>query len=223
MSERWDVEIGTAIVSYIEPEPGYEREFDAWYGRDHFPATVLGGPGVFSGARFVATRECRAARPPTATLFGDPARGRFLAIAWVLRGKQAEWEAWVAREMTTLAEQGRLFPHREHLHTAIYRFEAATGAMPASLALAHGFPGVIVLAGGSETGVSAPAVVRLTLERPVISSADPPPHDLTVVFCREDPIAAFAAAARLGGLADAGFASPFHTIVPGEHAYLDDL
>ena len=38
------VEIGTAIVSYIEPHAGQEVAFNRWYERDHFPATVRAGP-----------------------------------------------------------------------------------------------------------------------------------------------------------------------------------
>jgi hypothetical protein len=104
------ISIGTAIVSYIEPEPGYARAFNEWYERDHFPATVLAGPGVFAGARFVATKECKQRR--TGSMFGDPARGSYLAVAWVLPGKQSEWDAWVAAEMKAIAAERRLFAHR---------------------------------------------------------------------------------------------------------------
>ena len=85
------VEIGTAIVSYIEPHPGQAVAFNRWYERDHFPATVKAGPGVFAGARFVATRSCKEMRPRSGRLFGDPGRGSYLGVAWVLEGKQAEW------------------------------------------------------------------------------------------------------------------------------------
>ena len=50
----------TAIVSYIEPEPGYAREFNHWYETDHFPSAVLAGPGIVRGERFVAARAGRA-------------------------------------------------------------------------------------------------------------------------------------------------------------------
>ncbi len=86
---------GTAIVSFIEPAPGYAREFNRWYEDDHFPQAVLAGPGVLGGARFVATRACKAVRPPHATLFGDPQRGSYLGVAFVAPGMQAEWDAWV--------------------------------------------------------------------------------------------------------------------------------
>lgn len=213
------VEIGTAIVSYIEPEPGYERAFNEWYERDHFPATVLAGPGVFGGARFVATRACKQLRSSSATLFGDVARGSYLAVAWVLPGRQAEWDAWVAREMETIVAAGRMFPHREHIQTAVYAFTAATGDVPAPMALAHGFGGVVATAGpGPVAAPATPAVVRLELDRPILSSCDPGPHELVLAFCH-DPVATFHAS----DLAAAGFASPFVATVPGTDTYTEEL
>src|SRR5205823_3974053 len=126
-ARRQMTEIGTVIVSYIEPSAGYAREFNRWYEDDHFPSAVLAGPGVLGGARFVATRACKALRPAGATLFGDPARGSHLGVAFVAPGRQAEWDAWVVREMETIAAEGRLFPHREHVHTAVYRCVSSHG------------------------------------------------------------------------------------------------
>src|SRR5207253_1737577 len=69
-----EVGIGTAIIAYIEPHAGQAQEFNRWYERDHMYATTTSGPGAFSGARWVATRACKAVRPPAACWFGDPAR-----------------------------------------------------------------------------------------------------------------------------------------------------
>jgi hypothetical protein len=226
------VEIGTAIVSYIEPHPGQAAEFNRWYERDHFPATVKAGPGVFSAARFVATRECKSLRPVAGRLFGDPARGSYLAVAWVLPGKQAEWDAWVAREMETIAAHDRLFAGRDHVHTAVYRCISQSGAVDATVALECGFPGAIVV--GAEANLSrvAPgdadvaAAVELRLERTIISQAEPPPHDLLFVLCERDPLATFAARRkRFDGRGAVGgtFASPFLATVPGTDTYAGDL
>ncbi|HEV7524618.1 MAG TPA: hypothetical protein VGP92_06610, partial [Acidimicrobiia bacterium] len=136
------VEIGTAIVSYIEPHPGQAVAFNRWYERDHFPATVKAGPGVFAGARFVATRACKGLRP-AGRLFGDPARGSYLGVAWVLPGKQAEWDTWVAAEMSSLAAHDRLFPGRDHVHTAVYEWTSSTDAVDAVVALDRGHAGLI--------------------------------------------------------------------------------
>ncbi len=221
------VEIGTAIVSYIEPHPGQAVAFNRWYERDHFPATVKAGPGVFAGARFVATRACKETRPPAGRLFGDPGRGSYLAVAWVLAGKQAEWDAWVAREMETIAAQGRLFPGRDHVHTAVYRWEWHSGPVDPIFAFERGFAGAIVVADEHEApglhvaGLHLPVVVGLRLERTIVSQADPPPHELVVGLCAGDPVGEFAAlAATVDGC---GFASPFLATVPGTDTHADDL
>ena len=217
----YGVEIGTAIVSYIEPHPGHAVDFNRWYERDHFPATVTGGPGVFSGARFVATRACKAMRPPGGRLFGDPGRGSYLAVAWVLAGKQGEWDAWVAREMETISAQGRLFPHRDHVHTAVYRF--VDGSPGAITALDRGYGGVLaVVLAPNQTGAvrSDHDVVTLRLERTILSEAEPPAHDLVLIFC-DDPAAVYGAAGA--AFAGCAFASPFLATVPGTDTYADDL
>ena len=223
------VEIGTAIVSYIEPHAGQEVAFNRWYERDHFPATVKAGPGVFSAARFVATRDCKAVRPAAGRLFGDPKRGSYLGVAWVLPGKQTEWDEWVGREMETIAAQGRLFAGRDHVHTAVYRCVAQSGPVDATVALECGFPGAIVVAGDGElprldvAGTDVDAAIRLQLERTILSEADPPPHELVIALCARDPLATFGAhPAELRG-AGLGFASPFLATIPGTDTYADEL
>jgi hypothetical protein len=207
------IEIGTAIVSYIEPHPGQARAFNEWYELDHFPATVLAGPGVFAGARFVATNQCKALR--VGTLLGDPQRGTFLAVAWVLPGKQAEWDAWVAREMDAITAGGRLFPGRDHVHTAVYRFVRAKGERPAIVALDAGFAGVI--ASSEPLNLDAPLTVTLALDRTIISSANPPAHELVLAFC-DDPVRAFTSTTT----ERCAYAGPFLAAVPGTNTHVEE-
>jgi len=221
------VEIGTAIISYIEPHPGQAVAFNRWYERDHFPAAVKAGPGVFAGARFVATRACKQLRPPSGRLFGDPARGSYLSVAWVLPGKQAEWDEWVGREMATIAAEGRLFAGRDHVHTAVYRCTWQSGSIAATVALERGFSGLVVVADEHAAPrvdlplADLPVSVGLRLDRTIVSQADPPPHELVLGWCARDPLAAFAA---WSSRADAcGFASPFLATVPGTDDYAGDL
>jgi hypothetical protein len=197
----------TAIVSYIEPTPGYAREFNEWYERDHFPSAVLAGPGVVSGRRFVATRGCKALRPP-GTLFGDPARGSYLALATLAAGRQADWDAWVVEVMKILTAQDRLFPHREHVHTAVYRI--VTGALDLP-----GAPGVIAIA---DTNDVPPGDLVLELERTIVSAIDPPRHRLSVRFAA-DPLAQFTQVPNV----DVGFASPFLATIPGTDTYTEEI
>jgi hypothetical protein len=215
------VTIGTAIISYIEPHPGQAVAFNRWYEQDHFPATVKAGPGVFAAQRFVATRACKAHRPP-GHLLGEPKRGSYLGVAWVLPGKQGEWDAWIASEMETIADEGRLFAGRDHVHTAVYRFIEQSGTVDAIVALDRGFQGVVVAAGARDVPLlDLPCVVVLEIERTILSEAEPPEHRLVLGFCDADPIAVFERSAPL--LADSGFASPFLATRPGTDDYADDL
>jgi hypothetical protein len=216
------VEIGTAIVSYIEPHPGQAVAFNRWYERDHFPAAVKAGPGVFAGGRFVATRACKELRPAAGRLFGDPARGSYLAVAWVLPGKQAEWDAWVAREMETIAAEGRLFAGRDHVHTAVYETVWDSGEIDAIVALDRGGAGAIVAAAERDAPhLDLPATVGLRLARTVVSQVDPPPHEIVLGLCIDDPLRTFAELTP--ALAGCGFASPFLATVPGTDRYADEL
>ena len=221
------VEIGTAIVSYIEPHPGQAVAFNRWYERDHFPATVKAGPGVFAGARFVATRSCKEMRPRTGRLFGDPSRGSYLGVAWVLPGKQAEWDEWVGREMAAIAAKDRLFPARDHVHTAVYSFLWEAGAVDAIVALDRGFAGAIVVADEHAAprldlpDEDLPVAVGLRLERTIVSDADPPPHELVLGLCAGDPLTVFRALSP--SVDQYGFASPFLATVPGTDQFARDL
>jgi hypothetical protein len=208
--------IGTAIVSYIEPFAGHARDFNRWYERDHFPSAVLAGPGVLGGARFVATRACKNLRPADGTLLGDPARGSYLGVAFVASGRQSEWDAWVVHEMETITAQGRLFPQRDHVHTAVYRCVAAHGRV-----LDERFAGVIAIATTHEPpAVEVPARVSLELDRTIVSSAGPPPHTLVLAYCTDDPLATFRALALP---VPVGFASPFLATIAGTDAYTEEL
>jgi hypothetical protein len=197
--------VNTAVVSYIEPAPGYAREFNEWYERDHFPSAVLAGPGILGGRRFVATGACKALRPP-GTLFGDPARGSYLGIAIVEAGRQPEWDDWVLEVMKELTAQDRLFPHREHVHTAVYR--VLEGAL-----VDEG--GVVAVADQSR---ALTGDLVLELERTIVSSANPPEHSLALTFT-SDPMGTF----TTFDVARVGFASPFVATIPGTDAYTEEI
>jgi hypothetical protein len=238
------VEIGTAVVAYIEPHAGLARDFNRWYERDHFYAAAMAGPGAFTGGRWVATRECKALRPPDAGLFGDPTTGSYLATYFLLPGMQAQWEAWTAEQVQTLTAAGRMFAGRDHLHTAVYRLDGETtadgDAPPAALALDHGFRGVAAFAIDRHDEVDAwmeqlvspaiPVATRFTQERLIMSVlgdaavTDPDSHALVLAFFDGDVLATWRAQVEpaLAGV-DVKFASPFLRTIPGTDTYTDQL
>jgi hypothetical protein len=235
------VGIGTAIVSYIEPHSGAEREFNRWYERDHFPAAVMAGPGPYAGARFVATRACKVARAP-GELFGDPRRGSYLSVAWLLPGAQPAWDAWIPGQMETLVAERRMFEGRDHLHTAVYdyQWEARAGeTAPACVALDAPHSGVIAVAVQDGEGADdlerwasgwvepeLPLVVALRRDRLLVSILESPaPHVLLLAFVSGAVIDLWArvVAPAVARRDDVGFAGPFLATVPGTDTYADEL
>jgi hypothetical protein len=229
-----DVQVGTAIIAYIEPHEGQARAFNRWYERDHFYAATTAGPGAFSGARWVAPRAFKAARPSEASWFGDPTRGSYLTTVWLLDDTQAEWDAWVGKQMEKLRDQpGRMFAGRDHIHTAVYRFTAeavADGGVSAATALDHPFVGAIAIAvppgEGAEiaqnfVGPGHATAAVFTRERVIMASAVPPDHDLVLGFTWGDPFVAWRSVTPL--LDRVGFASPFLRTIPGTDTYTNDL
>ena len=63
-ASRHPIGIGGALISLVEPHPGTERAYNRWYERDHFYAGCMIGAWTVSGARFVATKECKERRYP---------------------------------------------------------------------------------------------------------------------------------------------------------------
>jgi hypothetical protein len=221
------VTIGSAVIAYIEPHEGLAREFNAWYERDHFYAAAMAGPGMYAGARWVATRDCKERRPP-GVLFGDPSIGSYLATYWVMPGRQQEWDEWAAREYQATPPE-RLFAGRDHIHTGVYDFAwdvRHDDAPPPATALDRGFAGVVV---GAWTDASAarawaddyvdamiPLALGFTPQRTIMSAAKPPAHTLVLAFTVLDPV--------LTSLPEtAGFASAFVATVPGTDRYTDEL
>src|SRR5262249_51249730 len=156
--------------------------------------------GAFSGARWVATRACKSVRPQDATWFGDPARGSYLTTVWLLDDTQEEWDAWVRRQMDKLrGEPDRMFAGRDHLQTGVYRYVNEWRAGPlvsAATAIDHGFGGVVLLAARprAAAGIAAalvgdqvPTVVELAAERTILTTTEPPAHELVLGFTPGDP------------------------------------
>jgi len=158
---------------------------------------------------------CKALRPRDGTFFGDPARGSYLGVAFVAPGRQPEWDAWVVREMQTITAEGRLFPHREHVHTAVYRCKTAHGRV-----LDGRFAGVIAIATKRENPASDITCTHQARARPhhrlLVRS---PPHQLVLAYCTDDPLATFD---RITMPAAVGFASPFLATIPDTDAYTED-
>ena len=143
------IRIGTILYTLVEPHRGHEVAYNRWYERDHFYAGCQIGAYNFAGARFVATAPLKELRYPSGegALVSDPSVGSYLGVYYVLDRHHDEWNRWAVDQVNALHAAGRMFEHRDHVHTGLYRFQWEQGrdadGVPAELTLDHRFPGMV--------------------------------------------------------------------------------
>ena len=124
------IELGGALVTLVEPHKGHEVAYNRWYERDHFYAGCMIGAWTISGVRYVCT--ARPEGPPLPG--GHPGRARtttparYLALYWVLNGRFGEWIQWGTEQVKWLIDDDRMFPHRDHIHTLMYKYRGRVRA-----------------------------------------------------------------------------------------------
>jgi hypothetical protein len=146
------IRLGAMLFTMIEPHRDHVVAYNRWYERDHLYAGCTIGPYNFAAKRWVATRVLKELRhlgdDRVAT---DPMVGSYLSLYWLLEGWVQEWNRWAFREFRWLHDNGRMFPHRDHVHTLLYTHDRAhyrdDDPVPASLALDHPFAGLGVVIG----------------------------------------------------------------------------
>src|SRR5687767_6967912 len=117
------IRVGSLLFTMVEPHPGHEVAYNRWYERDHFYAGCMIGPGILAGRRFVATADLKKRRfPEESSIVPDPSAGSYLALYWIERALQDQWGMWAAKQVHALHREGRMFEHRDHVHTKMYRY-----------------------------------------------------------------------------------------------------
>ena len=144
------VKLGSMLLTLVDPHPGHEAAYNRWYERDHFYSGCMIGPWQFAGKRFVATADLKKLRDPDpSAITGEPYRGSYVSLYWVLDGHHDEWNLWAVDQVRALHKQGRMFDARDHVHTLLYRYRFQTGRgpdpVPAELALDHPHEGMVAM------------------------------------------------------------------------------
>jgi len=147
-----EVRLGGSLITLVEPNPGFEREYNRWYEDDHFYAGVRVGPWVFAGRRWVATRDLRQLRYPADSPIAVPVdAGCYISIYWFLAGHHDDVVRWAISAMSDNLnfQEGRTFAERKHVFTTFSTYELGVLRDPASPmrpehALDHPFPGLVV-------------------------------------------------------------------------------
>ena len=144
------VKVGSMLFTLVEPHRGHEVAYNRWYERDHFYSGCMIGPWQFAGKRFVATADLKKMRDPdSSSITGEPLRGSYVALYWVLDGHHDDWNLWAVDQVRALHKSGRMFDERDHVHTLLYtyRFEVGRGQdpVPVELALDHPYEGMVAM------------------------------------------------------------------------------
>jgi hypothetical protein len=165
-----EIQLGSVLVSLLDPTPGEEVAFHRWYERDHFYAGTLIGRWFFAGRRFVATRKLKDLRHPPATpVIDDIRRGSYLALYWILEGQHREAEAWAVEQVNWLIENDRMLPSRRQAMAGFYQHRWSVfrdeDGVPASLALDHPYAGVVLEMIDRDEGVDAATLETWIRER----------------------------------------------------------
>jgi len=148
--DDYPVKVGSMLLTMVEPHKGFERAYNRWYERDHFYAGCMIGPWLFAGSRWVATRPLKDLRWPEGSAVAKPLdAGSYVAIYWIEKGHHDEHIAWATDQVRDLYANGRGFPERTHVHTALFNHLGASyrddDPVPVDLALDHGYDGIVAL------------------------------------------------------------------------------
>src|SRR5258708_6387001 len=102
-AEAEPIKLGSMLLTLVEPHRGHEVAYNRWYERDHFYAGCMVGPYNFAGRRFVATADLKALRDPDpSAITGEPERGSYVAVYWVLDRYFDVWNRWALRQVDAL-------------------------------------------------------------------------------------------------------------------------
>jgi hypothetical protein len=165
----YEVRIGRALISMVEPHPGHEAAYNRWMEDDHYYAGGLACPWLFAGKRWVATRDLQALRYPGDSRLVQPLRkGCYIGIFFVLEGRFEQFNTWVTETNLRLNRDGRVFMQRDHVFTS---FQAYVGPVYRDAhgprdyhALDHPYPGLVLEVVEAPDAASRPALERWLLE-----------------------------------------------------------
>ena len=147
----YEVRIGSALITMVEPHVGHERAYNRWYEDDHYYAGAMAMPWMFAGpAVGRAGRAAEAALP--GRLRRSPSRsraGKYISTYWITEGRYEDHMRWTVSTNQRLLAEGRVFQERD---ARVHRRSSATGARGTATpsgprdihALDHPYGGLVV-------------------------------------------------------------------------------
>ncbi|MGD9793743.1 MAG: hypothetical protein AB7V43_09715 [Acidimicrobiia bacterium] len=161
-----EVGVSGALITMVEPDVGHEHTYNRWYEDDHFYSGAMVGPWIFSGRRWVATRDLQLLRFPDESPIAQPVTaGCYISTYLWAAGHYADADRWSVVAMAdNLYPQGRGFDQRQHVYTAFSTHDFAVINADEPYLLAHHvldrpFPGMVVEVVEPADGADRDAVI----------------------------------------------------------------
>src|SRR5262245_7274788 len=128
----YDVVIGSALITMVEPHEGHEHAYNRWYEDDHFYSGAMAMPWMFAGRRWVAPTNLQALRYPDDSLIAQPlSTGKYISLYWITEGRYDDHLRWSVASNQRFLPNGRIYLDRTHVYTSfqsyrgvVYRDEA---------------------------------------------------------------------------------------------------
>jgi hypothetical protein len=146
-----EIGVSGALITMVEPDVGFEHEYNRWYEDDHFISGAMVGPWMFTGRRWVATRDLQLLRFPESSPVAQPVTtGAYISTYWMSEGHYEDAVRWgVLAMQDNLYLKGRGFENREHVYTAFSTFDFSVvrpdlPRMAPTHAMLHPFAGMVV-------------------------------------------------------------------------------
>jgi hypothetical protein len=119
-------QIGSALITMVEPHEGWDREYNRWYEDDHFISGALAMPWMFAGRRFVAPKRLQAMRAPEGSPIANPlSKGKYISLYWIIDGRQDDQAAHSTAINRRLRKDDRILLKRDHIYTSFQTYRGA--------------------------------------------------------------------------------------------------
>ena len=111
---EYEVKVGSALITMVEPHVGHEKAYNRWYEDDHFYAGAMAMPWMFAGKRYVAPRDLQALRIPKDSSIANPIElGKYISTYWITDGRYDDHLRWTVATNQRLLADKRVYLDRD--------------------------------------------------------------------------------------------------------------
>lgn len=115
----YDVVVGSALITMVEPHEGHDHAYNRWYEDDHIYSGAMAMPWMFAGRRWVAPRHLQALRYPEDSVIAQPrSAGKYISLYWITAGRYDDHLRWSVATNQRLLPDGRVYLDRTHVYTS---------------------------------------------------------------------------------------------------------